>query len=62
MTITLYSQTSGSDEWTFEAECTVAECFPDDPHSVAEAIAALERDGVFIVGGGAQPLFKLVMS
>jgi len=61
MLINLYSQTYGSETWDFESQCDVAECFPDDPESVAHACAALARDGVFVIGGGAAPLFRLVL-
>ena len=61
MMINLYSQPYGSETWDFESQCEVAECFPDDPESAAHARAALVRDGVFITGGGAAPLFRLVL-
>jgi hypothetical protein len=60
MKVSIYSQSYGSQSWDFEAECDVAECFPDDPESAAVAICDLERKGEHITGGGAAPLFRLV--
>jgi len=60
MRVTLYSQSYGSKEWTYETFCLVEQCFPDDPESAAQAEADLQAHGVAYVGGGAQPLFKLV--
>jgi hypothetical protein len=60
MRVRLYSQVHGSDAWTFETECPVDECFPDDPESTAIAIRDLQAYGQHLGGGGAQPLFRLI--
>jgi hypothetical protein len=40
MKVMLYSG-SAPDQWSAEAICDVAECFPDDPKGAAAAIADL---------------------
>lgn len=43
----------------FRCESTLAECFPDDPDSRAEARIEIERHGKHYLGGGAAPVVCL---
>ena len=57
--VRLYSYSADGEHETFESQCDVAECFPDDPESVARARRDLRVSGQHVTGGGAAPLFKM---
>ena len=57
MIINLYIE--AGDAWVFETQCDVEECFPDDAQALTEAMTTLERDGEYVTGGGAAPIFKI---
>ncbi len=45
---------------TFEPECNLGDCFPDDPVDFDEAWNELRKTGRYWTGGGAQPLGLIV--
>jgi hypothetical protein len=59
MKLVLYSE-SEPGQWSAEAICDLAECFPDDPEGAALAIADLERCGEHIYQRPRTPILRLV--
>ena len=59
MNVMLYSG-SAPGQWSAEAICDVADCFPNDPEGAAAAIADLERCGEHIYRRPPTPILRLV--
>ena len=52
-----YSYDEGA---TFEAECDLRECYPDDDDAYQEALRELKASGRYWEGGGAAALVLIV--
>lgn len=58
MRVTIYDVADDGTR-TKRSTCELAECFPDDPDGMAEALADLESTGSHRCGGGAGPTVDL---